>query len=316
MIVSMARAASWGALLAASLLAASCRPGDLVRRGDGASPPSDGAAPGEAGARPDGRPAVDGPLRDRPAREGGDALDSTAPPPPAVWQPKPGTTWQWQLTGTLDTSVDVQMYDIDLFDSSAATIAALRAKGRVVICYLSAGSLEDWRSDAKSFPAAAIGNSYSGWPGEKWLDIRNQEVRALLGKRLDLAKSKGCDGVEPDNVDGYANATGFPLTKADQIDFNSFLAAAAHQRGLSVGLKNDNAQVVQLLPLFDWALTEECVKNSDCSDFSPFIQAGKAVFHAEYAPATKASVCPKTAPLKLSTLIKKKELDAWYEACP
>jgi hypothetical protein len=60
------------------------------------------------------------------------ATDSPATAdPPAVptlsglWVPSPKTTWQWQLNGLpLDTSVDVEMYDIDLFDNDTATVAA------------------------------------------------------------------------------------------------------------------------------------------------------------------------------------------------
>jgi hypothetical protein len=234
--------------------------------------------------------------------------------PSTIWKPKPGTTWQWQLSGTLDTTVNAQMYDIDLFDNSAAVIAGLQAQGRVVICYFSAGSYEDWRPDAQDFPQAVLGSKMSGWD-ELWLDIRAQAVRTIMQKRLDLAKSKGCDGVEPDNVDGYSNKTGFPLSAQDQITYNMFLAAEAHKRGLSIGLKNDVDQVKTLEPFFDWALNEECLSYNECNTLAPFINAGKAVFHTEYTPATKAQVCPQTKPLQFSTLIKKLDLDAWFEAC-
>jgi hypothetical protein len=39
-----------------------------------------------------------------------------------------------------------------------------------------------------------------------------------------------------DNVDGFTNATGFPLTPVDQLTYNRFLAMEAHVRGLSIGL--------------------------------------------------------------------------------
>jgi hypothetical protein len=94
----------------------------------------------------------------------------------AHWEPEPNTSWQWQLQGTVDTSFDVVMYDIDLFDSSQELIDQLHDAGRIVICYLSAGSYEEWRPDAAQFPAAALGNPLDGWPGERWLDIRNDEV--------------------------------------------------------------------------------------------------------------------------------------------
>src|SRR5262249_26019023 len=148
--------------------------------------------------------------------DGGDAATSGDASTPGVWVPPPGTTWQWQLTGVIDTSFDVAMYDIDLFDAPQTVIDSLHAQGRIVICYFSAGSYENWRSDASSFPSASLGNALSGWPGERWLDVRSDAVRTIMRARLDRAVTKRCDGVEPDNVDGFANNTGFPLTAADQ----------------------------------------------------------------------------------------------------
>jgi len=240
---------------------------------------------------------------------------------PAVWAPAPGTSWQWQLTGTIDTSVDVAMYDVDLFDAPGGTIDALHADGRVVVCYFSAGSREDWRPDAGAFQAADDGNGLAGWPGETWLDVRSTNVREIMQARLDLAVAKGCDGVEPDNVDGYANDTGFPLSEADQLDYDGFLAAEAHLRGLSVGLKNTVDLVGALAPAFDWALNEECLTYSECSTLAPFIAAGKAVFHVEYVndpadgPALLTSVCGDPTIDGFSTLIKTWDLDAWRLAC-
>jgi hypothetical protein len=206
------------------------------------------------------------------------------------------------------------MYDIDLFNTTAQTIATLKAKGIAVVCYFSAGSYEAWRPDAGDIPTAARGEKMEGWD-ELWLDIRSTGVRDVMKKRLDLAKQKGCDGVEPDNVDGYLNQTGFPLSAKDQLDFNGFLADEGHARGLSVGLKNDLEQVQQLVAKFDWALNEECVQFDECGMLTPFIQAGKAAFHVEYTPTTKADVCPKVSSLKLDSQIKKLELDAWSDPC-
>ena len=45
-------------------------------------------------------------------------------------------------------------------------------------------------------------------------------------QRLELAKRKGCDGVEPDNVDGHEddNDTGFGFGFNDQLVYNKWLA--------------------------------------------------------------------------------------------
>jgi len=240
---------------------------------------------------------------------------------PGPWTPAPGTTWQWQLQGTLDTTPDVAMYDLDLFDTPQATIDGLHADGRVVICYFSAGSWEDWRDDAGDFAVEDKGNPLDGWPGEKWLDVRSSTVRAVMQARLDTAVSKACDGVEPDNVDGYSNDSGFPLSEADQLDYNRFLATEAHARGLSIGLKNAVEIAATLEPDFDWALNESCLDYSECGRLSVFTDAGKAVFHTEYVDdrsegtAKQAEVCDRSVIAAFSTLIKTWDLDAWGLSC-
>ena len=50
-----------------------------------------------------------------------------------------------------------------------------------------------------------------------------------------MCRTKGFDAVEPDNMDGYANRTGFPVTAADQLLHNRLIAGLAHDRGLAVG---------------------------------------------------------------------------------
>jgi hypothetical protein len=196
--------------------------------GDGKGGASgNGGGSGRGGTGGNGGSAIDG-SADSTGRDSGTG----------IWHPPPGTTWQWQLTGTIDTSVDAEMYDIDLFDTPQGTIDALHAAGRIVICYLSAGTYEPGRPDSSSIPQAARGNGVQGWPGEEWLDTRDATVRQIMTARMDLAAQKKCDGVEPDNVDGYQNNPGFPLTSSTQLDYNEFLATEAHSRGLSVGLKN------------------------------------------------------------------------------
>ncbi|MCA9656458.1 MAG: endo alpha-1,4 polygalactosaminidase [Myxococcales bacterium] len=291
--------------------------------GEGGS--TEGATSSEPGTGT-GTATDEGPGSEGTATDGTDGGSTSDEPPPGcgsppVWCPGPSTSWQWQLTGPLDTSLDVAMYDVDLFDNDAGTIADLQAQGRVAICYFSAGSHEDWRPDADQFPAPAIGMPLDGWPGERWLDVRDETVRQVLAARLDLAVSKGCDGVEPDNVDGYSNDTGFPLSAADQLDFNTWLAGQAHMRGLSVGLKNDLDQIGELLPHFDWALDEECMAYDECDRLAPFVDAGKAVFHVEYVddpaqgPELAAQICPDALDRSFSTLVKGWDLDAWVIPC-
>jgi len=235
--------------------------------------------------------------------------------PQSIWQPQPGTTWQWQLTTPVDTSVAAQVFDIDLFDNDAAMVASLHAAGKRVICYMSAGSWENWRPDAASYAPAVLGRALDGWPGERWLDIRRLDLLGpIIAARLDQCAAKGFDGVEFDNIDGYTNATGFPLTSDDQLAFNRWLANAAHARGLAAGLKNDLDQIPALVDVFDFAIDEQCFQYNECDTLLPFVQSGKAVLQVEYDLQT-AQFCPQVNQLGFSSMRKQLDLGVYREPC-
>ena len=233
------------------------------------------------------------------------------------WQPRPGTSWQWQLSGALDVTVDAGVYDIDLFDNAPAQIAALQGMGRKVVCYFDT-AYEPGRPDSSQLDPYK-GNPVSGWPGQYWLDIRQPAVVNVMKARVALAQQKGCDAVEADDVDSRTNNPGFPITAADQQGFIRTLAAEAHSRRLSFALKNDLDEIPQLLGDVDFALNEECFQYNECSSLQPFIAANKAVFQVEYTSgdlaAKGATICPQANALNFDTLIKHVELDAPRYSC-
>ncbi len=256
------------------------------------------------------------------------ALAACTPTPPPVpssprpiassgewWTPGPGVTWQIQLLGDLDIGRDVAVYDVDLLDTAQPTIDRLHADGRRVVCYFSAGSHEDWRTDAADYPAVVLGLPLEGWPGERWVDVRRIDLLGpILAARLDLAAAKGCDAVDPDNVDGYANPTGFDLTGDDQLAFNRWLAEGAHERGLGVALKNDLEQIPDLVAWFDFAVNEECFQFDECDLYTPFLDDGKAVLAIDYDGDEE--VCSRAEALGLSLLFKDLDLTASGHPCP
>jgi len=229
--------------------------------------------------------------------------------------------WQYQLTEDLNLSTNATIYDIDLFETSKEKINQLHQKGLKVICYFSAGSSENWRSDFNKFKSEEIGKSLDGWEGENWIDIRSNNVREIMKARLDIAKEKECDGVEADNVDGYSNDTGFNLTSKDQLEYNRFLAKEAHLRGLSIGLKNDLKQVNDLVDDFDFSINEQCFKFNECDLLKPFILKEKPVFNVEYNSKylqqdEMVKLCNKSKQLKFNTNILPKELNGkWRYNC-
>ena len=247
------------------------------------------------------------------------------------WQPELGVSWHWQLEGydSLEINKDVDVFDIDLFEGSEggkeSIINTLKSNGKRVICYFSAGTREDWRPDANNFSDEAViaDGEMQDWPGEVWLDINNkvilnENIKPIMQARLDLAQAAGCDAVEPDNVDGYTNTeeTKGIITYDDQLDYNKWLANAAHSRGLSIGLKNDIDQLDELVNYFDFAVNEQCYAyGNECIHYEDnFLKNKKAVFVQEYyedgsegetsKEEFKSNACPYYLAVGISALWK------------
>ncbi|MCI2238163.1 endo alpha-1,4 polygalactosaminidase [Kineococcus sp. TRM81007] len=234
--------------------------------------------------------------------------------PSGWWRPEPGTPWQWQLSGDLDLTVDVPVYDVD-HQVPQEVVDRLHADGRRVICYLSAGTVEEYRDDAHRFPAEVVGKALGDWPDERWLDVRRIDVIGpVLLDRLDACRDADFDAVEPDNVDAWANDSGFDLTAEDQLRFNRWLAAAAHERGMGVALKNDLGQVADLVGDFDFAVNESCARYDECDLLQPFVDAGKAVLHVEYG-LTPAGFCEVAHRPGFSSVLKDRDLTAYRHVC-
>ncbi|KAE8149980.1 putative endo alpha-1,4-polygalactosaminidase [Aspergillus avenaceus] len=245
----------------------------------------------------------------------------------AEWQPKPGTTWQIQLLNPLnDTSLDVEVFDIDLFNNDKSIIDELHQKNRKVICYFSAGSYENWRPDKSKFKDSDLGSTLDGWEDEKWLNLKSQNVRDIMASRLDMAKEKNCDGVDPDNVDGYDNKNGLDLKQEDSADFMMWLANEAHARNMSIGLKNAGAIIPAVIDNMQWSVNEQCMQYDECDKYAAFVDKNKPVFHIEYPKGDdtnnnddvttqqKDKACEYNNK-KFSTLIKNMKLDAWFQKC-
>ncbi len=259
-------------------------------------------------------------------------LEAVAPTARAGAAPGPpiGALFQYQLStgpqgpGGIDLNVCATgargpchhptIFDIDLdgpngTTPNAAAVRAIHARGDYAICYVDAGTWERWRPDARLFPARLRGRP-NGWPGERWLDIRAVgTLMPIMARRVARCASAGFDAVDFDNVDGYANVTGFPLTPADQLRYNRGLAALAHRDHLAVGLKNDLGQVAELEPVFDFAIDEQCVAYHQCPELAPFVRAHKAVYDVEYT-GSLARDCAAGLSAGVSVILKSRALGA------
>jgi hypothetical protein len=221
-----------------------------------------------------------------------------------------------QYSGKLSVPASTRVVDVDGQDTPATTVRSLHARGKVVVCYISAGSVESYRPDASKFPKYVVGKVLDGWPQERWLDVRQRSVLLPLMKaRVAMCKAKGFDAMDFDNVDGYSNDTGFPLKAADQLAYDKALAALAHAAGLRAVLKNTLSLIPRLVSSFDAAVNEQCVQYSECAAYTPFVRAHKPVWVLEYS-TTFAKACQVTKTLRLHVQRKHVSLDAWRQACP
>ncbi|WP_433514548.1 endo alpha-1,4 polygalactosaminidase [Nonomuraea sp. CA-143628] len=280
----------------------------------------------------------------------------------AIWKPPLQSRWQYQLQGnsaypaTGGVNVDIcqvpqtggacvkpTVFDIDLYADAdvvgnnttlnTAAVSAIHAKGAKAICYVDAGSIEEYRPDYQTFVDwdNSHGNSLLGkpfseeFPNERWANINNDQgqrdfLLTMMAARVDKCAQAGFDGVEFDVVNAHEegkSVTGWTVTPATQLIFNRALAALGHAKGLSVALKNDLSQVSDLVGDFDYAVNEQCFEFDECGELTPFIQAGKPVFQVEYL-TSPAGFCGKAATLNVNAIKKATDYslkDLPYKPC-
>ncbi|KAL2163339.1 hypothetical protein VTH06DRAFT_5396 [Thermothelomyces fergusii] len=235
----------------------------------------------------------------------------------------PGVKWQIVIQNTIDVTAplepaDAVVWDVDLYHVARTPeiVDYLRAANpdRVVLCYFNAGLAQTSDCDyaARWAGSGLLGNVYGAaeprFDDERWVDVRNRTARDRIKQRITLARDLGCDGVDPDNVDGWyideddgggggGGGTGWGLSRADYVSFVRELAAHAHglttARGytLLMGHKNAPELVGEVGDLLDFAVLEDCksLNRKDdgpfCREFRRYVERGRPVFSIEY-PST------------------------------
>lgn len=256
---------------------------------------------------------------------------------PGWWRPTADQrlALHWVLGDALDVNSPLEMglrdfngrflpepdvYSIDGEMNPAETVAHLHGMGKKVICYIDAGVYETYRRDAYKFQALTPqiwGKPDKGWANSYWLDIRRiSELEPIMKARMKMCKDKGFDAIEPDEIDGWENDTGFAITYQDQLNYNKALARWAHELGMSIGQKGDIIQTRDLVNDFDWTLNEECFQYHECTNpYDPtldrhfpglqlYVQQNKAVFIAEYKDFTDtrwANICATSTNRRFNT---------------
>jgi endo-alpha-1,4-polygalactosaminidase (GH114 family) len=202
-------------------------------------------------------------------------------------------TWDWQLTSSNSAACQipivqnppcpltfhpVDMFDIDGTVNTASDVAKIHSSpGRTLahekaICYLSLGSWEDYRPDALSWPGPTLGLVLTGFADEHWVDVRQlSSLQPIIDARLSMCATKGFDGVEVDNIDGWNGALdgtspkGFPLTKSDAEAWLAYIANQAHSLNMFVIWKNNDEDTSFGARYFDGAISEQCYSFAQCT---------------------------------------------------
>lgn len=251
-------------------------------------------------------------------------VDTSLPPGDKTswWQPKSGVSFDWQLddvSTTSDFAADV--VDVDAFTTSAETVAALHAKGKKVIAYLSVGTIESDRNDVSLIPSEVVGKKYPEWPKERWLDIRQiDKLKPWLNSRINMILKKKFDGIEPDNLDSYDNDPGFDIQLSDTKKYADYLIELAHSNGLSIGQKNVKELTADYASKFDWALTEDAFAQGWQNELSKYVKLNKPVFATEYTDQIsqtkfQSTVCPTAKQIRYTAILKKRDLSKWVDRC-
>jgi len=257
---------------------------------------------------------------------------------PLSAQADSSVSWDWLLGVNKLPSPPpaVDYLDLDAFDAPKSYVKAAGKKDIRTICYISVGTLEDYRPDRKAFEKrdkqqrdagklAIIGKRYPAWPDERWLNFKRYKVfLGLMVDRMRRCAAKGFDLIEFDNLDGHHNKTGFRIRKRHAIGYAKALADEAGQLGLIPVQKNVTDLNRQLAPHFGALLLEDCVLYGFCKAANRYRKAGKPVFNAEYPEAWQdegktfrfGKACKTTTKYDISLIVKKLSLNAWVRRCP
>jgi hypothetical protein len=236
----------------------------------------------------------------------------------ALAEPSAGASWDWQLSGPVNAPRGVAVFDTDPDNVRARVIQRLKARGVYTICYVSVGTLENYRDDRRDFPRAVVGRTYGDWPDERFLDVRQLDVLLpLMRARFQRCKDMGFDAIEPDNMDVYDNESGFPLSRRDGLRYIRALADMAHGMGLGIGQKNVPEITGQLVGSMDFVITEDCFADGWCGDVSAYVRAGKPVLAAEYTDTGVdwSAACAFARRNRYSMILKDRDLNAGMETC-
>lgn len=229
-----------------------------------------------------------------------------------------GSVWDWQLAEPFEFTSAPHVLDLDPDNHSPAELRALKSAGHELICYVSVGTVEDYRDDKDAFDPAVVGRRYEEWPDELFLDIRQLDVLLpIMRARFQRCADLGFEAIEPDNQDVHDNESGFDVSAEDTVRYLLALAEIAHGMGLTIGQKNIPELTGQLVDELDFVIAEDCFADQWCAALSPYVAAGKPVYAAEYTDTGVdfAGACAWGQTAGMSFILKDRDLTSYRKDC-
>ncbi|ORX57831.1 hypothetical protein BCR36DRAFT_409294 [Piromyces finnis] len=233
----------------------------------------------------------------------------------AYWKPNQSQTYNIMLyEGHPDFhSEKADIVEIDIIHEDH--LKEFHKLGKKVICYFSGGTAEDFRDDYKEYfkHEGLVKNKYPEWDGERFVDVRKDSLKPIIKARMQKAINMGCDAIDVDNLDLYQarpvkNEWSNPLTKEEAITFATWVGNTAHSMGIAVGLKNCFDIVDNVGKYFDFGISEDCARKSECQYYKNFIKTGKPVFAINYSLSYAPKVCEFQKDMPFTNVFKDKML--------
>jgi hypothetical protein len=200
--------------------------------------------------------------------------------------------------------------------SIVSSVGAVHASGAHAICYVDAGTAEDWRSDYGKFDPSELGGPDPGWPGEEFINVAAwstpvpapyETLQTIMTNRFELCKQEGFDAIVADNVDADTdgNIGSFTLTMTEEETYIDALISLAHSDGLAYFLKNEingDSLLDTEAPLVDGEINESCWQYGECSALSIFVEEKKPILNVEYKNFAESTLCPETLAFPMATI--------------
>ena len=181
------------------------------------------------------------------------ALPAAAPAAPRDARLRSVSSWAFAIgSGDLrgDSAARYAPFDLVVVDAEEATpqqVAGLRASGKLVLGYLSVGTIERGRSWYRAARPYKL-ELWEDW-GEWYADVRRAGYRRLIERRVAPALlRKGFDGLFLDNVD---MVEGHPRQRRGMTQLVRRLSHDSRARGRLLFAQNGDAYVPSLARFLD-----------------------------------------------------------------